>query len=439
MKILLVNPSMDTGTVAGWREPAVAPAPLMAVAGATPGDDEVSILDEVVEPLDLDAPAPDLVGISVKTQTAARAYRVADEYRRRGVPVVLGGIHATILPGEALRHADAVAVGEAEETWPRIVRDARAGRPRGIYRAEGFPSLDSLPLPRRDLVKQSKYLTVNTVQVTRGCPFGCDFCSVTRFYGTRCRARRTDSVLHEVAGLPPGVVFFTDDNFGGNPAAARELMRELPALRRRWISQTSLPSVQDDEFVDLAARSGCVGLLIGFESLSSENLRAMHKAQNRPDAYAGTVRRLHERGIEIAASVIVGLDGDPLSVFASTLEFASANRIEVLQVNVLTPFPGTDLYGRLRAEGRLPDETWWLTSPADYFGVHFRPRLISAEELRSGCLWLSRKFYSLPAIARRVVTVSNRSAAGLGLFLLVSLGYRQMFAHEHPAAGGRPA
>jgi len=403
------------------------PLGLLTLAALTPPDCEVRLLDEEVEEIDFDDET-DLVGISALTITANRAYEIADEYRRRGVKVVLGGIHATVMPREAARHADSVVIGEADEVWPALVRDAQAGRLRSLYRCEHHVDMASAAIPRRDLLMRHRYLTTNLIQATRGCPNDCSFCSIHVMSGKRYRCRPVRDVVAEIETFPDPVVAFVDDNIVGNPAYAKELFRALVPLNVRWYGQGSLAIVEDPELLELAARSGCTILLVGFESVCSENIAAVGKSRtNRVEAYGDAVKRLHAHGISIEGSFVLGLDYDDVSVFERTAEFVQRCAVDIPIPNVLVPHPGTRLRAELEAQGRIIHSDW--DEYGRVFGrVTYRPKLMSAEELHAGHVWIHDRLWELPAVTSRVV----RARSNYVLNTVVGLKQRAVVRHRGP-------
>lgn len=431
-RLLLVAPSHRTGKVALFP-----PLALGVVAGITPPDWEVAIVDEAVEPVDLDQ-AADLVGITAMTPTAPRAYEIADSFRQRGVQVVLGGMHPTALPEEAATHADAVVVGEAEGVWERVLDDAARRRLRGIYRSAGRPALAGLPVPRRDLYRPGTYLCTATVQTSRGCPFACDFCSVTRFFGRTYRWRPVEEIVKEVQALRQRVVFFVDDNIFGAPARARELFRQLIPLKINWVGQSSINIAQNAELLRLAAQSGCRGLFVGLESLAPDNLRQMGKAfLNRVEDYREAIGRIQAHGIGVEGAFIFGLDGDDPGVFRRTVSFARRLGLAAAQFGILTPFPGTPLRERLEREGRIVDNGW---SRYTISNVVYRPAGMAPEVLQNGFDWAYRSFYSYASIARRLLPNVFRFGAALPFFFQLNLHFRNIavVGRSREASPGQP-
>lgn len=377
------------------------PFALMVLAALTPPDIEVSIVDEWVDDIDFDRDI-DLVGITLLTMAAPRGYEIADRFRERGVKVVLGGIHATAVPDEAQRHADSVVVGEAELVWSRLLADAAAGRLEARYRSDGFSDLRGLPIPRRDLVREDSYVSVNLVQTTRGCTNRCSFCSIHAIAGRKYRARPVDEVIAEIETLPCALALFADDNIVGDPDYAKRLFEAMIPLGIRWTAQATLAIADDEELLDLARRSGCAFLLIGFESLTPEGIRSIGKQRtNSVERYGEAVARIHSRGIGIAGTFVLGLDHDDTDVFARTAEFIQRSCIDVPTAGVLTPYPGSPLFERLRADGRLLHTDWSRYSHVAG-RVVYRPAKMTPEELEAGYRWVGERLYSLPAVASRV-------------------------------------
>jgi radical SAM superfamily enzyme YgiQ (UPF0313 family) len=376
---------------------------LATVAALTPPGVEVSFRDDLINPIDLNGNlnSVDLVGITSPTKTALRAYRIARAYRERGVPVVMGGIHPSAVPDEALEHCDAVVVGEAEESWPRLIEDFRKGNLERIYQQEGFTPPARIPPARQDIFNPKNYFPLGPLQATRGCPHQCDFCSVRRFFGGTYRYRPLEGVIAEVRSLRQKVIMFSDDNIVGHPRYSQQLLEALIPLRKWWIGQASLSGLEDENKIKLMAKSGCKGLLIGFESLSEENIRSSKKYQNKPADYLKIIRNLHRHGIAIWASFIFGLDHDDKGIFERTLRFATEAKFFSVNFPILMPYPGTAIYERLKKEGRLTDERWWLLEDQEAHAPHFHPLGMTREELREGWEWTWREFYSYASILRR--------------------------------------
>ena len=393
------------------------PLSLPLLAGMTPPDVDVQLLDENVEAVDTNADV-DWVAITCMTASAPRAYRIADAFRQRNIPVVMGGIHPTVLPNEAAAHADAVVVGEAELIWREVLDDLAGDRLKPRYQCADYPDLAGLPSPRRDLLRGERYLTINVVQTARGCPNACSFCTVSAVFGRRYRFRPVAEVTEEVRSLG-GWVGFVDDNITGHPRRAKELFEALIPLRIRWIGQADLTMAKDPELLSLAARSGCKAMFMGLESLSQENLRATGKSPNLGLDMGDAISKIHKSGIEIIGSFVLGLDADDPGVFARTVEFAERHRLVAAQFSVLTPFPGTAVHKQFERDGRIADHDW---SHYTMSNVVFRPQHMTALELEQGQRYAYRRFYSIPCIVKRAVTVRGKFIPRL----LVNLSYRRI-------------
>lgn len=413
-RLLIIAPSWSHDWWGGGKVLAP-PLSLPLLAGLTPRDVDVRLIDENIEITDTNTPA-DWVAITSMTASAPRAYEIADAFRHRGIPVVMGGIHSTVMPDEASAHADAVVVGEAEPVWHEIIQDLAGNRLKPRYENFGLASMEGMPLPRRDLLRGERYINVNVVQTARGCPNGCSFCSVSMVFGKRYRFRPIPEVIEEVRSLR-GWVGFVDDNIMGHARRAKELFEALIPLKIRWVGQGDLSMARDPELMALAARSGCQAVYIGLESLSPENLQATSKRPNIGLDMSEAIRKIHRAGIEIIGSFILGLDGDRKDVFKKTAEFAKAHKLVAAQFSVLTPFPGTVVRQELEQEGRIMDHDW---SHYTMSNVVFTPRNMTAQELLKGQKATYRDFYSIRSILKRTFTLRGKFV----LRLLVNLSYR---------------
>ena len=325
----------------------------------------------------------------------------------------MGGFHAALCPDEVARFADAVVIGEAEKVWAEVLDDARAGTLKRRYRGTGRPSLVGLK-PDRRVFDGKRYLKVGLVEAGRGCHFKCDFCAVTAVFGATQTRRPTEEILAEVRAATANgkrkLVFFVDDNITSNLAQAKEFFRALIPLKVRWVSQSSINATHDPEFLDLLRRSGCMGVLIGFESLNPANLAAMNKRFNTMGGgFEVALRNLREHGIRVYGTFVFGYDADTPESFEATVAFAREQGLYIAAFNHLTPFPGTPLYERLKREGRLRYEHWWLDGRYGYNEIPFVPKSMSPEELRERCVAARRSFYGWPSILKRSVMKPNRS------------------------------
>lgn len=420
MRLLVISPSWLPAFWNGGKTLAP-PMCLPILASLTPPGVKIHLVDENVETVDLAEPA-DLVAISCMTASAPRGYEIADAFRARGVPVVMGGMHPSALPQEAAEHADAVVIGEAENQWPRIFADFAAGRPQRLYQREQRPDLKDLPIPRRDLLRTERYVTVNLVQTARGCPHACTFCSVSPIFGRRYRFRPVAEVVEEIRSLGARWVGFQDDNIVAGRTRAKELFEALLPLNLRWVGQGDLSMAKDEELLNLMARSGCTAMFVGLESLSQESLAAANKRPNMGLDYERAVATIHRHGIDIIGSFVFGLDPDQPGVFRQTVDFAERMKLGAAQFAVLTPFPGTPLYDQLKEEGRITSQDWALYTMGH---VVYQPRNMTADQLLQGRLYAYRRFYSSQSILRRMLVRRPGKSKWL-LRMVVNLSYRRL-------------
>lgn len=383
------------------REKAVvfAQLSLTTVAALFPGSAEIRIINDNLDEIDFNEKV-DLVGITVMTSTAPRAYEIADRFREKGVPVVLGGIHPSALPEEASLHADAVVIGEAEGVMQELIDDFITGKMKKFYHSPSRPSLINLPLPRKDLLVGNRYYKeMDLIQTTRGCPFRCDFCSVSDFFGRTYRTRPIKDVIKEIKQSKRRILrFFVDDNVAGYPAYAKKLFKALIPLKIRWFGQGSVIISRDRELLRLAARSGCISLFIGFETLSATNLKQVGKGVNLLQDYKTAIKRIHDNGIAIMGAFIFGFDGDDVGVFEETVNFIERNQLEWASFSILTPLPGTRLYKRMEEQGRIIERDWSKYTCGE---VVFRPKLLKVEQLQDGYYWVRKQISSYRSIFQR--------------------------------------
>ena len=370
-------------------------------------------------PLDL---AVDLVGLTVITGSSVRAYELAAHYRSRGITVVLGGPHVTLVPQEAQQHADAICVGYAEETWPRLLRDFAAGQLRSRYDQGHDFKLTNLPFPRRDLLDGRHYLTQAVFEATRACAHDCEFCVVPTAWGRRQFQKPVGHVVDDIRRVGKRRIIFIDLNLISDRAYAAELFEALVPLRVRWFGLSTSLIGRDRTLMELMAKSGCAGLLIGFESICDASLGDVRKRFNDPSLYETLIRDLHALGISIQGCFVFGHDHDTPAAFDETVQFAIDAAIDLPRFAILTPFPGTPLHDRLDREGRILTKNWQL-----YDGQHVvhQPKLMTARELQLGHEKAWRDVYAYSAIARRL----GRSRTQLPIAVMANLGYRYYAYH----------
>lgn len=401
MKITFILPCVgrkkDQPYVRSWL---MEPLAIGVLASLTPDRHDCVFYDDRLEPIPFDEPT-DVAAINVETYTARRAYQIAAEYRKRDVPVVMGGFHATLMPDEVAGHADAVVVGEAEESWPRLLRDLEAGRLQQMYRSASRPSLAGI-MPDRSLYADKPYVNLALVETARGCRFGCEFCSIGSFFNRTYKARPIADVVADIRSLNRRNVFFVDDNICVDRDRTRELLRAVQPLGIRWVGQVSLDIAHDDALLVLMRKSGCIGVLIGFESLETESLEQMSKRVNRRgQGYDRAIENLRAHGLGVYATFMLGYDGDTEATFEQTLEFALRNRFFFMAFNHVVPFPGTALYARLEKESRLRYDAWWLSADYKFGEVAFEPKHLTSEALAQRCYDFRKRFYAWPSIVRR--------------------------------------
>jgi radical SAM superfamily enzyme YgiQ (UPF0313 family) len=382
---------------------------------------EVICLDEGIHDIPQDLRA-DLVGLTTITGTAPRAYALAAHFRGRGMPVVLGGPHVTLVPDDAQPHADSIVVGYAEEEWPRLLRDFVGGELRKRYVQAPDLELSGYPLPDRSVLPRFRYLTPHVFEATRACIHGCEFCVVPSAWGRKPLLKPIAAIVDDMVRMRTRRAIFLDLNLISDRAYAWELFTALIPLRIQWFGLSTTRLCADLPLLDLAAESGCRGLLMGLESIRASNLRSVRKGFNDPDGYALIVRLLHERGISLQGCFVFGLDDDTPDIFEETARFAIDAAIDLPRFAIATPFPGTPLYARLEREGRILTRNW-----ERYDGQHvvFQPQNMSVDELERGTEHAWKRAYSWSGIARRL----RRSPATWYVAAATNLGYRH-YAHN---------
>lgn len=418
---------------------AMQPLVFAVLKALTPPPHTLTFHDELVERLP-GVPDADLVAVTVETFTARRAYQLADDWRARGVRVVLGGYHPTMLPEEALGHADAVVVGEAEDTWPRLLADAEAGVLARRYDSANDADLAGVRYDETAFAGK-RYLPIGLVQFGRGCRYACDFCSIHAFYGSSIRTRPVAAVVEELRRRPGRFWFFVDDNLMANPAAARELLAALVPLRRRWACQVSMDVAEDPATLRLLHRAGCRVAIVGFESLDPANLRLMGKGANLHARYDRVLSAFGHAGIMVYGTFVFGYDHDTPDAVARAAAFALEHRFAIANFNPLMPMPGTRLDDRLRAAGRLTHDRWWVDPDFRYGDAMLTPAGMSADDLSRACRDARYAFNTYPAIARRLCQrAALRSPAQAALFLAANLvSRREIHAKQGRALGVREA
>ena len=415
------------------------PIGLMMLAAVTPPDIEVEIVDERLEPIDFDAPA-DLVGITVVTQAAPRAYQIAGEFRRRGVKVVLGGVHPSALPREASQHADALVLGEGEGVWPELLADLRAGSLKPLYRGRPQPDLDTLPFPRRTALRHpDMYVTTKVVNATRGCPNTCTFCAAGVGLIKRYRKRGVPHVIRELEQTPGKMAIFVDDNLGWEADYTRALLQALRPLHLRWTGELSINAMEAPGMIDLAAESGCFLMSVGLESLSPRVLSSVCKdGTNQPEKFAPLIRRMQQAGMAVWVNFIIGFDEEERDTIPRVMEFIHQNNVELATIYILTPYPGAPLFKRYERQGRLLHRNWLYYESVGGTCV-YTPSQMTPGQLMDEYLELIDELYSLRSVAQRLLrspsrlTFSSLSALHLNLENRRSVAAQRQYVARYKA------
>jgi radical SAM superfamily enzyme YgiQ (UPF0313 family) len=409
--IHLINPKTDSVTTRPLYMNRALYSPLaglLAVAAAIPRDRyEVVLTDENIETIDFDLKA-DLVGISAMTSYVNRGYEIADQFRRRGIPVVMGGVHPSFMSQEALKHCDAVVIGEVELVIDRLLDDLRQGSMRGTYKSDTLHPMSGMPMPRYDLLKKNRYVNCTFVQTSRGCHQGCTFCAEPLMNGLKFRYRPVDEVVREMENCGSRFISINDADFFGTPERPKEVMRALKGRGFHWQAGVTSKLAQDDQMLELAAESGCTMLSIGFESISRSTLKSVHKHVNRPETFAALVEKVHSYGIMVFGLFMFGFDGDDRSVFDETVRFNRESNYDACAYSVLTPYPGTLTWYEMKKANRIVSFNW---DKYDQGQVVYRPAQMTADELRVGQARAYRTFYALSSIAERFPLRGRRHRA----------------------------
>jgi radical SAM superfamily enzyme YgiQ (UPF0313 family) len=423
MKVLLISPERERKKEEAFLF-RLSFLNLPYIAAVTPPGIDVKIVDEAFEKVDFEEKV-DLVGITAQTPVVPRAYQIAEEFKKRGVPVVMGGVHASMLPEEALQYVDAVVIGEAEEVWPVLIEDLKKGQLKQIYQGNGFVNPSNLPLPRRELLNEKFYFPLKLLETTRGCPHRCDFCGVSKFFGFRYRNRPIveidrelqtlfqkgpvmDLALKKILSLlskdllyflKRRLLYIIDSDVASDRRFCLELVSLLKAYDLLWWGHAPVSTAFDQKLLKGFSESGCIALNIGFESFSTKNLQVMGKGFNQPSRYAEAVKRIHDYGIGIMGTFIVGLDDDDPGVFQRIIDFCVNHRLDWALTFIMAPYPGTDSFKRLEKEGRIFCRDW---EKYDSLNAVYQPLLMTVEELEKGMRRVWKEVFSLTSIYKRI-------------------------------------
>lgn len=410
MIVTFIYPAVGNKTnekyISSWK---MRPLPIMTLAALTPEDIEVKFFDDRLEAIDYEH-ATDLVAINIEAYSALRAYSIAEKFAARGIPVIFGGYHATLMPDEVNEKGFSVLVGEAETIWGDVISDVKQKKIKKRYTASSHPKFGYI-FPRNDIIQGKKYTPLTLIETSRGCVFACNFCSISQFFRQNYSVRTIDSIIKEIEYNKSKHVFFVDDNIVADPVRAKALFKALIPLKIKWMGQFSLNMANDDELLKVMKASGCIGVLIGFESMKVENLKSMGKAWNANVDYALPLKKLRDNGLCIYGTFLFGYDHDDAESFELTYEFAKKHNFFFTAFNHLQPFPGTKHYETLEREGRLIYSKWWLDPNYQYGKIVFNPKLMSADELETKCIEYRSKFYSYSSIFKRALDFKTNSSS----------------------------
>jgi radical SAM superfamily enzyme YgiQ (UPF0313 family) len=436
MKLTLIKPTIGRREHSLYvDEGRMEPLMLGVLAGLTPPDVEVVLHDDRMENIPYDEPT-DLVAITVETYTARRAYEIAQEYRARGVQVILGGMHVALLPDEAKLHADSIFIGDAETGWAQVVEDARRRQLKPQYFGPPGPAQIGGVLPRRALYRGKGYLPMSLMQFSRGCRFACSFCAVSQYFDKKHYLRRIDEVVTEIESQHRRFLFFIDDNIASNRPALKELCHALAPLKVQWISQASLDVTKDRELMGLMERSGCWGNVMGFESITAQSLRDAKKSPNIPgfSHFKNEVEILREHGMQTWAAFTLGYDHDTMDSLRATVDFALQSKFTFAAYNILMPYPGTPLYRMLESQNRLLyDGKWWLHPEYRFNQAAYVPALMTPDELTNACHNARTRYNSPLSLLRRFSDVQTnlRSLSRAFGFWRYALLFRKELYKKH--------
>ena len=416
MKVTLIQPTIGRVGDKKLRRPwTLEPLSLAVIAGVTPKDIEVVFYDDRIEDIDYNDQT-DLVGISVETSTALRAYEIALHYKKLGIPVIMGGIHPTLLPEEVSMYADVVVSGCAEKLWPQILNDFKIGKLKKFYKEESL-NLNNIVIDK-SIFRNKKYFPVSLIEFGRGCPFQCDFCDIPIYFNGKYGSRPIENLITDIKKSGRDLFMIVDDNIGSYPKDLYDFCIAIKPLKIKWVTQTSITLANNEELLNLMALSGCLGVLIGFESIEATNLKSMNKGFNQQIPFEVAINRFNKRGMRIYGSFIVGYDHDTVESMNRLVEFAIKQKLFVANFYPLTPIPRTPLYLRLQKEGRLIKEKWWLDYGHRYGDIVFHPAKMTNIEIARACEDIKKVFYSAKNILKRGLG----SESSLGNFK-ATLGY----------------
>lgn len=412
MKIIMIRPNIGMLEVKNGIEVPfddkgrMEPLQLGVLAGLTPDEIEVVLYDDRLEEINYEEKA-DFVAISVEIFTAKRAYEIASEYKRRKIPVILGGIHVSTLPDEAEQFADSIIIGDAENVWLDVLKDFKNNSLKERYVSKTGPPHPG-KMVRRSIYEGKKYVPVSLLQFARGCPYLCSFCSTGNYFKGAINSRSVNEVVEEIKNQSRKLVFFVDENIVGNKTETKELLRALIPLKIKWFGQASTDMTDDPELMELLEKSGCTGLVVGFESISNTGLNDFNKTHNHVNTYIEQIKIIRKHKIHIWAAFLLGHEEETHETLQETLDFAISQKFSFAAFNLLMPYPNTPIYEKLKNEGRLLyNGKWWLSNEYRFNYAAYKPNKISAEELTQKCYYMRKKFNSIPVLLKRLIAPHN--------------------------------
>jgi len=423
MKILLItpHPNPKKSFFNKFSYPCLT---LQQIAAITPKEHSVEILDERYGSIDFNKKY-DLVGISCLTYNSLRGYEIANEFRKRGIPVVLGGYHPTLLPDEAKQHADSIVIGEAELTWPQVIKDVENGTLKSFYKADKPVDPEKIPAARHDM---GVYTFMEAVQASRGCPTGCDFCAMNKIEGRIFRARPVKNIIEEMKAIKTKTIFFTDASLTINPKYTKSLFKEMAKLNKKFHCFGNINVLsRDDEFLKLAKEAGVDRWYVGIESISQESIDDIGKGTNKVENYGKAIEKIKEHGMNVTGFFVFGLDHDGHDIFERTLKAMYEWGLDSVSFSILTPYPGTKLFERFEKEGRITSYDWSRYAEGN---VNFKPKMMSEGELQSGIRGIAADFYSAKNSLKRSIILNNFNPIKASISFMGNLILRSFYKHE---------
>ena len=423
MKILLVSPHPNAkkSFLNKFNYPSLS---LQQIAGITPKEHDVEIIDERYEPINFEKKY-DLVGISLLTYNSIRGYEISKIFRAKKIPVVLGGYHASLIPDEAIKHADSIVIGEAEYTWPKLLEDLKKGKLKKIYKADRLVEPEDIPPARHDI---GVYTTMEAIQASRGCPTGCEFCAMQKIEGPRFRARPVDNLIEEMKTIKSNTIFFADASLTISPPFSKKLFKEMVQLNKKFHCFGNINVVsRDDEFLKLSQKAGVDRWYLGIESISQENINQAGKSTNKVENYGSAIKKIKDYGMDVTGFFIFGLDHDTPEIFQKTLDAIYEWDLDSASFSIVTPYPGTRLFERMDKEGRITNYDW---SRYEEGKVNYKPAKMTEEELLEGIRYVAKDFFSVKQSFKRSFNKHNLNPINGAISFMGNMALRYFYKNE---------